>query len=405
MTRSLPSVGRRTFKFFPLRELYSWYVIVVSEVRHSRRGFLIAAAAAGVAAAIGGVSVLVTNARGRSSYKEAVSSIWRHGETTDLPLPAARRELVRYATLAANSHNTQPWHFQLSDRSILVLPDPARRLPAVDPDDHHLFASLGCAVENIVQSASAFGLSAHPRYDPDARGIRVDLDTAPRERTDLFNAIPRRQSTRADYDGRPVPPEHLRLLEAAGNGDGVRMLLFTERQQREDILSYLVAGNSAQIDDVAFVNELKSWIRFSYGEALSARDGLFSRASGSPVLPAGWIGRLIFSQLFTKDGENKKYESQLRSSSGVAVFVSDKNEPASWAEAGRASQRFALQATALQLRHAFINQPVEVPAIRGQFATYLGIGDRRPDLVMRFGYGPELPNSLRRPVEDVVVEA
>ena len=375
----------------------------MDETYRSRRGFFVAASVAGAAAAVGGVGVFVTNASGLSAYEEAVASIWRHGDTTDLPMSSARQELVRYATLAANSHNTQPWLFRLSDNSILVLPDPGRRLPAVDPDDHHVFASLCCTVENIVQTAPAFGLRAIPSYDPGARGIRVDLDTAPRKRTDLFNAIPDRQSTRAVYDGRSVAPEHLRLLEAAGNGDGVRMLLFTERQQHEEILSYLIAGNDAQIDDAAFVNELKSWIRFSYGDALSTQDGLFSKSSGSPVL-LGWIGRLIFGQVFTKSGENKKYENQLKNSSGVVVFVSDKNEPASWAESGRCSQRFALQATALNLRHAFINQPVEVPVIRGQFATYLGVGDLRPDLVMRFGYGPELPRSLRRPVEHVVVE-
>lgn len=181
------------------------------------------------------------------------------------------------------------------------------------------------------------------------------------------------------------------------------MLLFTGRRQCDDILAYLVAGNSAQIDDPAFVEELKAWIRFSYGEALATRDGLFSKSTGSPVLP-GWIGRLIFRQVFTKNGENRKNESQLRSSAGVAVFVSEKNEPANWAEAGRCCQRFALQATALQLRHAFINQPVEVPAVRGQFAAYLGIDGHRPDLVMRFGYGPELPRSLRRPVEQVILQ-
>jgi hypothetical protein len=249
-----------------------------------------------------------------------------------------------------------------------MLPDPRRRLPAVDPDDHHVFASLGCAVENIVQSAHPFGLRAVPSYDP---------DTAPRERTDLFGAIPHRQSTRAVYDGRSVPSKHLRLLEAAGNSDGVRMLLFPNRQQREEILSYVVAGNSAQIDDVAFVNDLKSWIRFGYREALSTRDGLFSKFSGSPVLP-GWIGRLICREVSTKNSEDRKYESQLTSSSGVVVFVSEKNEPAYWAEAGRCSQRFALQATVLNLRHAFINQPVEVPAIRGQFATYLGLATVGP---------------------------
>ena len=374
----------------------------MSEIYQGRRAFLTALAAGGGLIAIGGATAFVMNARDLSGYQEAVNATWRHSDSTDLPPSSAQRELVRYATLAANSHNTQPWQFRLSDRSILVLPDSRRRLPAVDPDDHHVFASLGCAVENMVQAARAFGLRAVPRYDPEGRGIRVDLEAAPPERTDLFDAIPHRQSTRTVYDGRSVPPEHLRLLEAAGNGQGVRMLLFTERKQREEILSYLVAGNSAQMDDVAFVEELKSWIRFSYGAALSTRDGLFSKSSGNPVLP-DWIGRLILNLVFTKEAENRNYESQLRSSAGVAVFVSDKNEPAYWAESGRCSQRFALQATALQLRHAFINQPVEVPAVRGQFATYLGIGDRRPDLVMRFGYGPELPRSLRRPVEHVIL--
>ncbi|MGN6092074.1 MAG: Acg family FMN-binding oxidoreductase [Luteibacter jiangsuensis] len=373
----------------------------MSEVHQSRRVFLSALAAGGGLAAMGGATAFVLNARDHSGYEDAVSATWRHSDTTDLPSASAQRELVRYATLAANSHNTQPWQFCLSDRSILVLPDFRRRLPAVDPDDHHVFASLGCAVENMVQAARAFGFQAVQRYDPDRRGIRVGLEAAPRERTDLFDAIPHRQSTRTVYDGRSVPSEHLRLLEAAGNGQGVRMLLFTGREQREEILSYLVAGNSAQMDDVAFVEELKSWLRFNYGEAVSTRDGLFSKSSGNPVLP-GWLGRLILNLVFTKDAENRKYESQLRSSAGVAVFVSDKNEPAYWAEAGRCSQRFALQATALQLRHAFINQPVEVPAVRGQFATYLGMGGLRPDLVMRFGYGPELPRSLRRPVEHVI---
>ena len=63
----------------------------------------------------------------------------------------------------------------------------------------------------------------------------------------------------------------------------------------------------------------------------------------------------------------------------------------------------ALQATALGLCTAFINQPVEVPALRSQFSTYLGIGARRPDLAVRVGRGPRMPQSQRRPVEDVIL--
>jgi hypothetical protein len=69
---------------------------------------------------------------------------------------------------------------------------------------------------------------------------------------------------------------------------------------------------------------------------------------------------------------------------------------------GRASQRFALQATALGLKHCFVNQPIEVSALRPQLAGLLGMPGRRPDLVMRFGYGPALPFSPRRPVNAVL---
>ncbi len=374
------------------------------ETPYRRRGLLVAAAAGSAVLAAGGVGAFAANFRGQSGYADAVSATWRHGDTSDLTFAAVQRELIRYATLAANSHNTQPWRFRLADHAILVLPDAVRRLAAVDPDDHHLFASLGGAVENLAEAARTFGMQAVAAFDSGTRGIRVDLEPGPRERTDLFNAIPHRQSTRAVYDGQAVLAGDLRLLEAAGNGDGVRMLLFTEPRQLESILAFLIAGNTAQMDDAAFIGELKSWIRFSYADALATQDGLFGKCSGNPALP-GWVGRPVFDRVFTKASENQKYVSQLRSSSGVAVFVCDRNEPAGWVAAGRRSQRFALQATALGLRHAYINQPVEVPAVRGQFAAYLGVNDSRPDLVMRFGYGPELPRSLRRPLAQVIAEA
>ena len=369
----------------------------------SRRRILLGELA-GAVAVVGGGAALIGSAHAAGAYDAAVLDTWRHSDRFDPPLPAAQRELVRYATLAANNHNVQPWRFRLSDRSISMAPDLGRRLAIVDPDNHHLFASLGCATENLVQAAAAFGLRATASFDAAAGGVNVELEKSPPVRSPLFEAIPLRQSTRSVFDGRAVPVEHLQLLEAAGNGDGVQLRLFTERKQLEDILAYLIAGNSAEMDDAAYVAELKTWLRFNDAEALATDDGLFSKTSGNPTLPS-WLGRLIFGLIVTKDGENKKCETQLRSSSGVAVFISDKNEPASWSAAGRCSQRFALQATALGIRHCFINQPVEVPAVRGQFASYLGAGARRPDLVMRFGYAPELPRSLRRAVDQVLLPA
>jgi len=55
-----------------------------------------------------------------------------------------------------------------------------------------------------------------------------------------------------------------------------------------------------------------------------------------------------------------------------------------------------LQAIALGIRTAHLNQPVEIAALRRAFAHFLGIGDRRPNLIARFGRGPEMPRTLRR---------
>jgi hypothetical protein len=283
---------------------------------------------------------------------------------------------VRYATLAPWSHNTQCWKFALQERAISIVPDLSRRCPAVDPDDHHMFVSLGCAAENLIQAALANGLMGEAAFEV--------------------------ACTRAAFDGKPLANEELRLLEQAGTGKGIELLLLTDKTAMEKALEYVVQANTAQMNDPAFVEELKRWIRFGEAEAVRTGDGLFSRSTGNPSVPR-WLGSLLFSALFTTGKENDKYAKHIRSSAGIAVFVSEANNKAHWVEAGRCYERFALQATALGIRNAFLNQPVEVSTLRPQFATFLGAGTRRPDLVVRFGRGPGMPRSLRRPIEAVIV--
>jgi hypothetical protein len=192
------------------------------------------------------------------------------------------------------------------------------------------------------------------------------------------------------------------LLEKAGTGKGVQVIVLTERKAMEAVLEFVIQGNTTQINNPAFVNELKQWIRFSGGEAVRTGDGLYAASSGNPAVPT-WLGSLLFSLFFTPKSENDKYAKHLRSSAGIAIFVSDAPTPAQWVEVGRCYERFALQSAALGIRNAMLNQSVEVPALRPQFAGFLGIGQRRPDLVVRFGRGPKLPSSLRRPIQAVLV--
>jgi hypothetical protein len=326
------------------------------------------------------------------------------GQRRALQPEAGLDELVRMGTLAANGHNTQPWLFRLESGRVTILPDFTRRTRVVDPDDHHLFVSLGCATGNIGVAAPALGRVASVTIENGAEPrILIDLAAGPTVETPLCRAIPLRQSTRAVFDGQPVSTEDLRLLRAAAAEEGVEVEIFTEAVGREAILEFVVAGNSAQIADQAFVAELRDWIRFTPDQALLTRDGLFSATSGNPVAPA-WLSELLFGHFFTKDAENDKYRDHIRSSAGIAVFIGTREDPEHWVKVGQSFQRFALQATALGIRSAHINQPVEVPALRAEFARWLGVPNRRPDLVVRFGRGPVLPVSLRRTPEQVIVQ-
>jgi hypothetical protein len=337
-------------------------------------------------------------------YDAVAERTWQPGPVTNFSGEALGRELVRCATLAPSSHNTQCWQFALDakGRSISVLPDLARRCPAVDPDDHHVFVSLGCATENLIQAALAHGLKGEAQFDAAGNAVRVMLEPTRAQTTPLFTAIPWRQCTRGDYDGKALSSEELALLQRAGSSDTVRLLLLTERAAMEQTLEYVIQGNSAQLADAAFVKELKDWIRFNGSDAVRTRDGLYSVSSGNPNIPS-WIGDVAFRWLLTAKGENDKYARQVRSSAGIAVFVGQIADKAQWVEVGRCYERFALQATALGIRNAFLNQPVEVAALRPPFAAALGLSGQRPDLVVRFGRSPVLPRSLRRPVEAVLV--
>lgn len=301
-------------------------------------------------------------------------------------------ELLRTASLAPSGHNTQPWRFETAPGAITLRTDRTCVTPVVDPDDHHLWVSLGCAMETLAIAATATGRPG----EAEAPGSLVYRYSGGPPRPDpLLAAIAARQCTRAEYDGRPVPSADLARLAEAGTLPGVRLILITDRALMDRVRDLVITGNNAQMADPAFVTELKHWLRFSPRRAMETGDGLYAAASGNPVLPDA-LGRFAFDRVFSAAAENDKYARHIATSAGLAVFLAERDGAEHWVRVGRACQRLALTATVLGLKHAFLNQPVEVPALRPELAALIGEPSLRPDLVMRFGYGPTLPWSPRR---------
>jgi nitroreductase len=340
---------------------------------------------------------------GDSSYERAADGIWRPFRAAAGDRAAERKELIRYATLAPSSHNTQCWRFEIKRDRIVIRPDLARRCPVVDPDDHHLFVSLGCAAENIVQAASAQGYHGDVHVDAaDGNAVVVVLEPAPPRASALFDAIPFRQNTRTPYDATPVAIADMRALERAGTGTGVRIEMLTTPARRSALQAFVVEGNTAEDSNPAFVAELRRWIRFNDADAIASGDGLLSRLTGNPALP-GWLGGALLGLFLSPKSDGKHYASLLQHSAAIAIFISERDDVQHWVQAGRAYQHFALQATALGIRMSMLNQAVEVAPVRARFAAAFGFAGGRPDLIVRFGHGPPIARSLRRPLGAVLV--
>jgi hypothetical protein len=335
-------------------------------------------------------------------YDGQIAQTWDKPLQTALTMSDQMKELVRYATLAANGHNTQPWKFAAQADTLRIYPDASRRLPVVDPHDRELWISLGCALENLVIAAQAGGYESEVTYpSPGADFITAQLNQATTTISSLlFDAIPRRQCTRAQYDGQPVPPADLRRIESVPLEAGISTQVFTAASPIEAILEYIRAGDQRQYGDPVFVDELVAWIRFNKAEAFEKLDGLYARCSGNPEVPR-WLGRMFVTTASARP-QAQTDEKNVRSSSGLLVIVSEQDDQRAWIDTGRVYQRLALTLTSLNIKSAVMNQPIEVADLRSEFRSYLNVGAAQPQFLVRFGYASPMPRSLRRPLEQVL---
>jgi hypothetical protein len=334
------------------------------------------------------------------NYDRQAQNTWKSLKQKSV-MSAQLREFVHSATLAASGHNTQPWMFAIKENTIEIHPDYTRRLPIVDPRDRELWISLGCALENLLVAARASGYIPEVTYPDPADFIHVRLTSATAETSPLLAAILLRQNTRSAYDGQSIKSDVLKQVQSVPLEPGVVVRFILNPKELNMVVEYVDRGNLSQFADRAFVNELTTWIRFNQKEALATLDGLYSPCSGNPQVPR-WLGKMVVGG--TKPQQQAEADTKkLRSSPGVVVIAAESDNKTVWVRIGQVYERLALQMTAVEIKSAFLNQPIEVAALRGQFQSAIGLGNALPQLLIRFGYGKSMPQSLRRSVAQVLI--
>ncbi len=312
--------------------------------------------------------------------------------------------LLHYAVLAPSNHNTQPWLFRIGVADLAVYADRRRALRVVDPLDRELTLSVGAVVFNLRVTAEYFGhhyqVELHPDpADPNllARfhlGLRADTGA---EDVLLFHALQRRHTNRQPFLPDPLPAELLARLQEVAAREGAWLVVFEDEARRQAAADLVAQAERLQWANPQFRRELAQWVRSKPGAA----DGL-------PVHDFGvqdWLafaGPAIIRTFNRGDGQAARDRELATHSPVLAVLGTEQDTPTAWLQAGQALQHVLLAARAEEVWASFLCQPIEVPELRPAVADLAG-GTGHPQVLLRLGYGPEVPPAPRRSPREMLI--
>lgn len=308
-------------------------------------------------------------------------------------------ELVHAASLAPSSHNTQPWLFRLREDGIDLLADRTRALPVNDPNDRELTISCGCALFNLRVAAAAAGLRADVVLLPDAAEpdllARVALATtaAPGAEAALHAAVGKRRTFRKRFSSTPVDVDVIRWLVEAAQREGATLIMLHAPEARASAAQLVAEGDALQWADPRWRRELAAWMH-----PRRRGDGLLVPGLVAPMVQA------VVRSFDMGDGVAATDRELADESPLLAVLVTVADTPRDWLMAGQALQRLLLVGVAHGLQASYLNQPVQVEALRPRLQNLTG-QTGHPQVLLRLGSAAAAPRATpRRPVADVLID-
>lgn len=147
---------------------------------------------------------------------------------------------------------------------------------------------------------------------------------------------------------------------------------------RHAAVDLVTQGDQIQLGDPSLRRELAAWLH-----PRRTGDGL--------AVPAALLPVAHFAvRTFDLGDHTAARDRQLAEGSPLlAVLGTETDDDAAWIAAGRALSRVLLAATAGGISASFLNQPIEVAALRPRLAEIAG-KDGHPQLLLRFGHGPHV---------------
>ena len=306
--------------------------------------------------------------------------------------------ILEAATHAPSSHNTQPWHFRVKDQTVHLLADRTRALPVNDPDDRELTISCGCALHHLRVAAAGIGYTAtlQPLPTPADPDLLAIVELSPNggissAEADLDNCIDTRRTYRKRFEPTQIADNILDELAAAAAAEGAGFSVLSLEAQRTDAAALVAEGDAILWHNPSWRRELAAWMH-----PRRTLDGLTV-----PWLVAPFEQAVVRS--FDMGGGVGARDRQIADESPVlAAILSPGDSPADWLRAGQALSRVLLQACLHGIQASYLNQPIQVPALRPKLQHLIG-RPGFPQILLRLGYPiDEIPPTPRRHVRDLI---
>lgn len=320
--------------------------------------------------------------------------------TRVVPVPALRL-IVAGATRAPSVHNTQPWRWHATSRTLELHADRSRGLPATDPDGRNLVISCGAALHHAQVVAGALGwatvVDRHPDLgDPDLLA-RLELSPAPpsRDGADALAAVENRCTDRRRFTSWPVPDERLDHLARVANQWGARAKALSDETERFLAERLVRRAGALQRADRAAVLEQERWL-----DRVTA-DGIPAAA-----LEDSGTGADAHAHRFEVSPRGEVDDQDVQGCDGLVALFATRDDPASWLAAGEGLSALWLTATQGGLSVVPLSQVIEVAQTRAAFRSEVLGGLAEPLVLARIGWQAmnrtPLPRTPRLPLDEVL---
>ena len=294
-------------------------------------------------------------------------------------------ELLGWARLSLlEGPSRPPWTALSTDQGVEVHADREDGVSSLDPEGRETTIGAGAFVFNLRVAAAYFGVRCDVAYLPDAEDpgllARVRLwpgGDHPPDLAGLFPSLQRRPDGRS-LEADPVPAELLDSLAAAARKGPAQVRFVMEAAARAEIAALVAEGDRSLFADPRFRYELSARARPPAARGSAGRDGflpvpdLFS--SLSP-----W-----FLSSFDLGGLQAQRDFRVAAEAPLLAVVHAEETPSAWLAAGEEVERVVLAAARLGIAVSFLNQPIEVRALRTALRTLLSLTDW-PQLLLRLG--------------------